>query len=55
MNIENIKLRRARIANVLISLVAIGAVALAVYAFELKREATDQTSLAYEKTIEAQL
>lgn len=47
------RLRRARIATVLISLIAISAVALAVYAFQQKKKAEEQTNLATARAIEA--
>ena len=47
------RLRRARTATVLISLIAISAVAFAVYAFQQKKKAEEQTNFAMQKAIEA--
>jgi WD40 repeat protein/energy-coupling factor transporter ATP-binding protein EcfA2 len=48
------KLKRAKRVAIIISLVAIGALFLAIYAFDLKNLATKQTKLANKKTIEAE-
>src|SRR5690348_15663497 len=50
---EKHRLRRARMATVLVSLIAISSVALAIYAFQQKREAEIQTKLAEQRAIEA--
>jgi WD40 repeat protein len=47
------RLRRARTATVLISLVAISAVVFAVYAFQQKKKAEEQTNFAMQKAVEA--
>lgn len=51
--IQTRRLRSARTVNILVSLVAIGAVSLAIYAFEQKRTADKQSSLAEQKAMEA--
>lgn len=48
------KLRRTRRIAVVISIVAIGALFLAIYAFNLKNLATKQTKIANTKTLEAE-
>jgi WD40 repeat protein len=47
------RLRRARTATLLISLIAVTAIVLAFYAFEQKKKAEEQTNLATQKAIEA--
>jgi WD40 repeat protein len=51
--IQTRRLRSARTVNILVSLVAIGAVSLAVYAFKQKKTADSQTLLAQQRAIEA--
>lgn len=47
------RLHRARIATVLVSLIAVSSVALAIYAFQQKRKAEIQTALAEQRAEEA--
>lgn len=51
--IQTRRLRSARTVNILVSLVALAAATLAIYAFKQKRTADHQTQLAEQKAIEA--